>query len=366
MDDSDEEKNVKVAIVTIFGYFNHGNRLQNYALQKTLEELGAEVCTWNVSRDQNFLKRILRPYVEKAGGKRKLKSKQDRIRERNFKRFSDRYIAQRLFYRADGRIPVGEDRDTDVFVVGSDQVWNPLFWQDSEESADFYNYFLRFTEKKKLAYAASFGIPALPEQWQRRMEPLFGDFSAISVRETEGKQILGKMGYDADVVLDPTMLLTAQQWRQVEEGYVTNPGGYILTYFLGSQPAEVLEKIRQDAEARGKTIVDLMDVSGRYYLMGPEAFVELIDKADTVYTDSFHAAVFSILFHTPFAVFERNHANRSSMSSRITTLFSWAGIADGISTDCFKVHRNFEQMDEKLEKARAHALEFLRSAIKAQ
>lgn len=357
---------MKIAIVTLFGYFNFGNRLQNYALQKALEELGAEVCTWNVSRDQNLLKRVLRPYIEKVNGKRRLKSKQNRIRERNFKRFSNRYIAQRMFYCTDGRIPRYADVDVDVFVVGSDQVWNPLFWQDSDESTDLYNFFLRFTEKKKIAYAASFGIPALPEQWQRRMKPMVGDFSAISVRETEGKQILAQMGYSSDVVLDPTMLLTAQQWRQVEEGHVGNSGGYILTYFLGSQPPEILEKICQGAKVRGKTVVDLMDVSSRYYRMGPETFVELIDKADTVYTDSFHAAVFSILFHTPFVVFERNHANRSSMSSRITTLLSWVGIADGISTNCFKVHRNFEQMDEKLKEARLHAWGFLNAAIKTQ
>ena len=363
MDDKAEEKNVKAAIVTLFGFFNYGNRLQNYALHKALEDLGAEVCTWNVSRDQNLLKRILRPYVEKVDGKRKLKSRQERTRERNFKRFSDRYIAQRLFYCADGRIPEHADGDIDLFVVGSDQVWNPLFWRDSDESEDFYNFFLRFTRKKKVAYAASFGIPALPEQWQQRMEPLFGDFSAISVRETEGKQILDQMGYEADVVLDPTMLLTAQQWRQVEEGHVTNPGDYILTYFLGSQPAEILEKIYQNARTRGKTIVDLLDVSSGYYCMGPETFVELIDKADTVYTDSFHAAVFSILFHTPFAVFERRHKNQSSMSSRITTLLSCVGIEDGISTDCFKVHRNFDQMEEKLDQARTHAWEFLKNVF---
>lgn len=357
---------MKIAIVTLFGYFNYGNRLQNYALQRVLEKAGGEVCTWNVSRDKHVVKRFFKKYIEKKNGKYGIRNKRERIREKNFKAFSDRYIKSRIFYSSDGRLPEGSDRDTDMFVVGSDQVWNPAFWCDSDESAEMYNYFLSFTKKKKIAYAASFGVDKISECWKRRISPLLSNFASISVREAEGKTILNELNYDACVVLDPTMLLTASEWKEIEQSSCDDCGDYILTYFLGHQPLEIIEQIQREAYGQGKTVIDLMDESSLYYCMGPETFVELIDKAAAVYTDSFHAVVFSLLFHTPFVVFQRNHTNNTNMSSRITTLLNLVGINDGISDNVFKLHSDFVTAEEKLKEARASALEFLNMAIEQE
>lgn len=355
---------MKTAIVTIHGYFNHGNRLQNYALQTALKKMGAEVSTWVVSRDTNLLRRCVNKYTQRVNNTRKLKSWQEIVREKNFKAFSDRYIATHFFYQKDGKIPMGEDGDTDVFVVGSDQVWNPLFWWGGSNSSDLHNCCLAFTSKKKVSYAASFGIPELPEEWKIRMEPLLSEFDKLSVREQEGKRILRKMGIESEVVLDPTMLLTAQEWREVESTEVDEEAAYALMFFLGQQPETVKRKVRENAQMAGQTVIDLMDPKCPYYTKGPDTFLELIDKAAIVYTDSFHASVFSILFHTPFVVFARQNSNCADMSSRITTLLSSLELDSRISSEnTFAVFKDFRDVDKKLAAVKARSIKFLVDAI---
>ena len=355
---------MKTAIVTIHGYFNYGNRLQNYALQTALRKLGADVSTWVVSTDVNLLRRCANKVTKRVNDKRKLKSWREIVREKNFKAFSDGYIETRFFYEKDGKIPQGADTDTDVFVVGSDQVWNPLFWWGGSNSIHLHNCCLAFTNKKKVSYAASFGIPELPEEWKERMAPLLSEFDVLSVREQEGRRILQEMGRDSQVVLDPTMLLTAQEWREVESAEAGNGENYALVFFLGKQPETVKQKIREEAQKAGQKVIDLMDPGCPYYTKGPGTFVELIDKAAMVYTDSFHASVFSILFHRPFAVFARQHANRADMSSRITTLLSSLELDGTISTaDTFAVFDDFADVDEKLAAVKARSVKFLADAI---
>lgn len=355
---------MKTAIITIHGYFNHGNRLQNYALQTALRKLGAEVSTWVVRTDGNPVKRCANYFTKRVNDRRQLKSRKEMVREKNFKAFSDRYIETRFFYEKDGKIPRGADADTDVFVVGSDQVWNPLFWWDGSNSMHLHNCCLAFTDKKKVSYAASFGIPELPEAWQTLMAPLLSDFDVLSVREQEGRKILQEMGCACEVVLDPTMLLTAGEWREVESAEVGSDENYALVFFLGKQPETVKQKIREEAQKAGQKVIDLMDPACPYYTKGPGTFVELIDKAAMVYTDSFHASVFSILFHRPFAVFARQHANRADMSSRITTLLSSLELDGRISNaDAFAVIDDFADVDKKLAAVKARSIQFLADAI---
>lgn len=355
---------MKTAIITIHGYFNHGNRLQNYALQTALRKLGAEVSTWVVRTDGNPVKRCANYFTKRVNDRRQLKTRKEMVREKNFKAFSDRYIETRFFYEKDGKIPRGADADTDVFVVGSDQVWNPLFWWDGSNSMHLHNCCLAFTDKKKVSYAASFGIPKLPEAWQTLMAPLLSDFDVLSVREQEGRKLLQEMGCACEVVLDPTMLLTAEEWREVESAEVGSGENYALVFFLGKQPETVKQKIREEAQKAGQKVIDLMDPACPYYTKGPGTFVELIDKAAMVYTDSFHASVFSILFHRPFAVFARQHANRADMSSRITTLLSSLELDGTISTaEAFAVIDDFADVDEKLAAVKGRSIKFLADAI---
>lgn len=354
---------MKVAIVTLFGNFNYGNRLQNYALQEAITSLGHQVITINADYDTSCVKRFVKQFLERTKGGRKIKSITDLKRDRAFDAFTRKYIPTVIYHNSNGEFPESVNLEFDAFVTGSDQVWNPLFWKDSDLSCELRNYFLAFSKNKTVSYAASYGIDVLPIQWLSRIEPLLKEFHFISVREQSGKDITESMGREATVVLDPTLLLSADEWRKTESSMVDNRK-YVLTYFLGKQSNTVYSQIKDRADKINAEIINLYDSSCKYYSCGPDTFLELIDKAEIVYTDSFHATVFSLLFHTEFAVFNRKHGNKSDMSSRITTLLGTVGIDGGVSVeDSIYYHRNFSEYDTALDKEKGRSMLFLRQAL---
>lgn len=353
---------MKIGIVTLYGNFNYGNRLQNYALQFALERKGHSVTTIAVDIDSNLLKRILKRFIEKSCGRYRIKSVRETRRERTFDRFTKKHISTHVFHTTDGKIPEKVNLDYDAFCVGSDQVWNPLFWRDADDSSDLYNYFLSFSHKTNISYAASFGVDSISETWQKRMRPLLQRFGAVSVREASGCKITEGLGVNAELVLDPTLLVDVNEWRKLERNAVTEEK-YILTYFLGEQPDYVNSQIKELSHKMKAPVINLYDSKNKYYGCGPEVFLELIDRAEVVITDSFHAAVFSILFHTKFAVFRRYHANQSDMSSRIKTLLSTIGIEGGLSEKTIVINDICSENDKLLDVERKKSLSFLDDAL---
>lgn len=342
-------------IVTLYGEFNYGNRLQNYALQVALESLGCDVKSIVVIQNKSRMKRFLKRYIEKNGKRITLRDKKERRREENFSAFTQKTIKTEYYYETSGQIP-SEAGHADCYVVGSDQVWNPLFWDDSDDAPELFNFLLSFTKKRKVAYAASFGISKLPKRWMERLRPLINEFDAISVRENDAANIVSDFGKTAEVVLDPTLLLTAKEWRKVESHIIKASGDYILLYFLGKKP----DNLKFEEEVH---VIDLLDKDSSWYTSGPEVFIELIDKAGLVYTDSFHAVVFSMIFHTPFIVFNREHSNKSDMSGRIKTLLEIAGMNGGISREKHIINYPADYNDDRISFQRERSVEFLRSAL---
>ena len=355
---------MKVAIITLFGLFNYGNRLQNYALQNALEKNGYEAETIAVAHDYNKLKGFIKKYIERTDKGISVRAKVELDREKNFKKFNDKYLNLRMVYSPDYKIPEEVGKNYDACVVGSDQVWNPLFWEDKEDSEHLYNFTLGFFGGKKISYAASFGVDSLPTTWADRMLPQIRKFDAVSVREKNGQLLLKDAGIDSEVVVDPTMLLSADEWRQVESHDVDENKKYVLCYFLGEQPDSVKEKIAEQAKTLGAEIVDIMSPENKkLYTKGPDYFLEVIDKAEMVFTDSFHACVFSILFHTPFVVFDRQHANKSNMNSRILTLLNMTGFEDAISGESLIINDDFKKADIQIEIEKNKSLQFLKAEL---
>lgn len=165
------------------------------------------------------------------------------------------------------------------------------------------------------------------------------------------------------MTLDPTMLLDAEEWREVEAD-VQPSGKYVFQFNLGERSDEQVELARQLA-GRGYEIIDYMDPQCRYFGGDPSEFLSLLDGAACVLTDSFHASVFSILFRRPFAVFGRKHANGSNMNSRINTLLGTFGLegrwclegADA-AFSC-----DFSGVDAALDTCRRLSLDYLNKAL---
>ena len=214
------------------------------------------------------------------------------------------------------------ERCFDTFIVGSDQVWNPT-WYDSAYMLDFIE------DKKKIAYSASMGVSTLTDEQKDLFRSHLLRFNAISVRENEASATISSiLETEVDVTVDPTLLLSSAEWdeisseRKVEEKY-------IFLYLLGEN--SVVRRIAERfAQKKSMKLVFIPDVLGLYRhsdrkIKGeqlldvtPNDFISLIKHAEYIITDSFHACVFSILYKKNFFVFERGGKNR--MESRIYSL----------------------------------------------
>lgn len=221
-----------------------------------------------------------------------------------------------------GKLPLIIE-DYDYFVVGSDQVWNP----DYEESNHIREMFLMFAPaKKRIAYAASISCPKLPKDKISLYKEGLAGMAHISIREQQGAATVKELsGIDVPVVVDPTLLLSADDWRKVSRQPTWYHGeDYVLTYFLGKRPAAVDEIIK----STGLKVVNLLDENVyEHYVTGVDEFIWAIEHAKLIYTDSFHGTVFSIIFRRPFVVCDRvGNSIETKMTSRIDSLLQLFGL----------------------------------------
>lgn len=298
----------KIGILTITDFNNYGNRLQCYALQKFIENMGFE------ANQINFKKINLKKSI-KSCLKCLINYKNQRCltkRKKMFKAFTKKYIKTFSCNRM-------KKNRFDTFIVGSDQVWNPYF--DTTQ----LNNFLIFTNKQKRnSYAASFGISEIPYACKDKYAYLLREFNHISVREDTGadiiKELTGKE--DVEVLLDPTMLIKEAEWASIAKKPIfMNDDKYILLYFLGKISDERKKIINEYAKKKNLKIINILDKSSEYYITGPSEFLYLEKNAEAIFTDSFHSTVFALIFNRPFLVFNRedSHAN---MNSRVETLLT--------------------------------------------
>lgn len=328
----------KVATVTLDGYFNYGNVLQRYALCKVLSDAGCRVDSLWQSSEADFLEYLSAHYVwmqENWSWKTYVKlainwrgctgmllsgrNGWEAARCACIKSFVDRYVPMR--YGVDfARVA----EEYDCFVTGSDQVWNPHF-------AGLEKLFIKFAPpEKRVAYAASISAPEIPADKLETFIDGVNGMKAISVREQAGADLIRRLtGRSVEVMADPTMLVSAEDWRQIarKPSWLNGDEAILVTYFLGRRPKDVIERI---AEKHHLQVVNILDERiFEHYAVAPEEWLWLIDHARLVYTDSFHGTVFSILFRTPFVVTERvDEGCASQMTSRIDTLLEKFDLAD--------------------------------------
>ena len=316
---------MKLAISTLTDYFNYGNRLQNYALQEVVSKLSKNIiiktvwykkCDFKISK-KYFTFNNVRRYIFNRHGFRDFINKRgyifDIIREYNFKKFSDKYINSVFDYEVKPDL----NNRYDYFIAGSDQIWNPYWLKNSTE-------FLQFADRnKRIAYAASFGVSEIKPDKVEMVRRGLNGIDYISVREQAGAKIVKDLtGKDVPVLVDPTLLLTVEEWEKVMECPVWyRDEKYILVYFLSKLPDKIKKDIQNLAEKYKLKIVDLMDKENiDYYCSPPSEFLYLIKNCSLMYTDSFHGTVFSILNKRTFVTCSREGG--MNMDSRIDTLLS--------------------------------------------
>lgn len=346
----------KVAIITIISE-NYGNRLQNYALQKTIEKLGYKVETIPLKVEKKII-RLLKTYIKSCLVIFDGKYKNYCWSKFNLKIKWSRYTAESPQI----------NNKYDFFVAGSDQIWNPLFTFNSERE------FLTFADdNKKIAYAASIGLECLPEKNIENYRRWIKTFKFVSVREEAAAKVIELLGCPEPItVLDPTMLLTDEKWKSVAKKSKINLGHkYVVKYFLGIRNKEFDNYIEEFSQKENADIVDITENNLNMNVqIGPTEFVKLICNSYAVFTDSFHGTVFSILFNKPFVVFERPYEEGyGKMTSRLDTLLKTfhlenQRVISSSMCDNVQLEWNYKRTQEILEKKRTDSLKFLQQALK--
>ena len=366
---------MRIGILTLPLHTNYGGILQAYALQTVLERMGHEAVvidkqyTFKIS----FLKKCF-AYPKRAICKYILGDKRAIIRwekENNIVRqYTQTFINKYIRCYKVNDISLLNKEDFDAIVVGSDQIWRPIYYPTIEHA---YLDFASSWNIKRIAYAPSFGVDTweYSEEQAKNCKALVKKFDAVSVREQSGVELCEKyFDVDAVLVLDPTMLLNAEDYIELFRASDTPQSeGNLLDYIL-DRDDDKETMIRQVA-----TKANLKPFRMNSRVENPTAPLEErvqppVEKwlrgfydAKLVVTDSFHACVFSILFKKPFVVV----ANRERGLSRIESLLGYFGLTDRIvcnASDAMNLSDiDYGAVDEMLELMRVKSNGFLQKYL---
>lgn len=384
---------MKVIIASCYFMSNYGSLLQAYALQKYLENQGFDVeniCIDGIKNELDSAKIkyyvreakdfsvILNKFgrVKKAFRKKINKSyrKALTLRTKEVSRFRNDYIKISPVF--DSKNALGEYvKGFDAVIVGSDQLWLP-----SNILANYYTLNFVPEQIKKISYATSFGVSSLPNSFKERTKCFLSRFSAISVREDTGKNIVEDLGLKCNLVCDPTLILTKEDWDTVipDKDRIGEP--YIFCYFLGKIPEhrELAKKIKKETgykivalthcEQFSKCDYGYADITP--YDVGPDDFVNLIRHASIVLTDSFHGSCFSLINQRNFFTLPRHRDDEKlSTNSRIYSLASVLGFSDRVfsikNLDKIDVSNKIDYypINKNLSSLRSDSQKFLLNAL---
>ncbi len=374
----------RIGLHTITDYVNYGNRLQNYAAQEVLKSFGFEVesiinyptrpvekgLSFTLNRIKNAFQQSPTTLFDKLS-KKIIERKQRPIYEackRNkatsFKRFSDKYIKESDFTLTLSNIPTELNQRYDYAVVGSDQIWNPNIRWGSP--LDFLSY---VSTSKRIALAPSIGVSSIPEKYQAKYRTYLDEMAFLSVREEKGAEIIRSLsGREAQVLVDPTLVLSTTAWNNIAQAAPNKPSKkYLLTYFIGEVSKNRLNTLKQLAAKNNLELVMLNSLHDtNRFAADPAEFLDYIRSASLVCTDSFHCIIFSMHFSSPFVVFDRE-GKSAPMSSRIDTLLKKFNFEQRkqnlleINNQYFDI--NFDHVNAIMETERNKVMLYLKNAL---
>lgn len=376
-----------VAILTkYYKNYNYGGMLQGYALHKVVQNLGysCDIISYNVGENKNpvysnllqqckqyGIKSASGKVIEKCTGKMKflIKDILD-IRRQKFDEFMNETNSNTEVFNDSNLTRLNDEYK--YFISGSDQVWNP--------NAVRLLYLQGFVDdtKTRIAYAASFGRDNLSEFEANKMIPYIKKFNYLGIREKTGTELLKKyIDNHIETVLDPTMLLTQNEWDSVSSKQIVNED-YAIFYFF-SNSYNVRKKSEEFCKKNNLKMVlipyakqeynfyDSKGESIRINDIGPKEFVSMIKYAKYVFTDSFHGAVFSIIYNKPFVVFERNKKGHVSMNSRLYDLLDTFELKDRLINDYENLNDvgeiDYSYVNIILDKEKNKSLSFLKKSL---
>lgn len=359
----------KIGIITIFKNINYGSKLQSYALQHTIKKLG--YIGENISFQLNSAKKgnkilsiLTNPSIIFRFFSRKKYHKREEL-------FND-YLRKNLNvsqYSVDELIETEKNGSSvySKFVCGSDQIWAPNQFNE--------NFFLSFVSEKqgKIAYAPSIGLPKIPLNLLEEYKKLISNIGFISIREKDGARLIKDIiGKDVPVVLDPTLLLTAEDWKE----HMVKPKSnspYILCYFLGNNKKhrKWVDKLKMNT---GYKIVVLPFVTRDYFWgdekafeVGPKEFIGLIQGAEIICTDSYHGMLFSINLNKEFYAFLRfKEGETMNQNSRVLNFLENLELKNRVvdlNDEAGNEKISWKKINNTIIKERVKSISFLKNAL---
>jgi hypothetical protein len=372
---------MKVGIITIHNHHNYGAVLQAYALNRTVRHLGHQCQTIDCDMDPES-GRVFRwtrypgamiPNLYIALNKNACKR-----HDRRFRDFGQQHIPRTEIKYDTLEQMIDSPPRFEAYITGSDQVWRPSLLERKIGEA-FHLSFADPDRSKLIAYAPSFGVSQIPATHAPKIAAYLQRYHHLSAREKRGRELIQELaGRDAAQVLDPTLLLDIEEYKQILQP-PTLSDEYLLLY-----PMELghnlgfLELVKKVKKLLSLPVVCVLPLQFSYQWLtvadtiildaGPQEFLGLFSNASFVCTNSFHGTVFSILFRKNFLGFPHSGSN-----TRIHSLLELTGLLCR-QTALLDPHHlrqlldspiDYDEVRPFLQRSIDHSLQYLKDALSA-
>ena len=359
-----------IALLTMYYDNNYGGNLQRYALVTILKNLGCEVTCLYIRQNwshyglkywiRNSIKQSIKHYLLQRKNETICLWKEEKesyIQQTLITEpFYERYIPHTDVLYGDWWLKrYAKKNRFDAYIVGSDQVWRKLYVQRFGLGTWFFDFLPDNYAGKRIAYGASFGVsePEYSKEEQDLLRPFFNKFDAVSVREQRGQDLLKRYGWtspEAKCVLDPTLLLKAEDYNLLIENADTKPlDGTLLCYILDMDvETEHLISHKSKELNLSPTILS----SGLNATVSVEQWLRAFRDAEFVITDSYHGLLFSLIFHKSYQLI----VNQSRGASRVESVEHQLNFHINEPMD-------WDKLDKQLEVVRNQSIQFLKSAL---
>lgn len=324
----------KVCLITIHWGANFGSILQTIATSELFKQLGHQTVVLNYIQNRWTWKYYWKEALASPLrlGRRILFALNRKVNIDIYQGYLEKHcVVTKPVYNDTDVLRM--NIDADYYVTGSDQVWNTKHNLGVDK-----RYFLDWVpeDKTKFSYASSIGLTELPIIIYDEYKHFLAPFSGISVRESFAKKIIESMGYDVTQLVDPTFMLTKDDWKKFMTPRTVNHK-YILLYlpYNTMNKTMICDMARKVADEKDLIIVSFSwdyfydkyaDKTIRY--ANPGDFLTLMNNAEYVITNSFHGTAFSINLNKSFAVYMP-----SAFGSRIESILSLFDLSDRLVTE---------------------------------
>lgn len=363
---------MNIKIITRHSPSNYGSLLQSVATIKTLEKLGhkAEIIDYK-RKDERGLEKVWTEAKCKYNNSLKriaytiVRYPIEKYAETHFDRMRASYLVMTKEYSTHEQLAT---LDADVFMTGSDQVWGPMVNRHYDSA-----YFLQFAPQyKKVSYAASFGKTKFDDATITDYKCMLKSYDKIAVREDFAVQLLKSWGMNNCIgqVLDPTLLLTGDEWREWAGIRKTEKKNYVLVYQLHND-SNLSSYAKKIANNMGMELVRVNPFihqakRGGRFMCCPDVkeFLSLIDNSSMMITDSFHGTCFAINMNKQFVEILPNNAT----GGRNQSILKLTGLSNRIVIDFddLTILDNFidySLVNDILNKERIKSLEVMKQLI---